>query len=165
MKFHPGQPQNPPTMETVMNAANQPGAVDELAGQPWYVRWGLAALGTLAGFICILSAIGDLFGSTIIAASLQIAVGVLLIAFEATALAGIFKWAFCDVLIDYSKKCPPLFRAIIYGGSAVPIILLYANVFHIFVLLPSIATGAAYFVLWMDSRRKSDEEPIADDFA
>jgi len=151
-------------METVINEVKN-SAFADLSGQPWYVRWGICALGTFAGLLMLIIGLSDLVAlKSFLLLICEIGIGVVLIAFEATALANAFKWQFCGVLVQWSEKATPLIRAITYGGIAIPIILT-GGIAKLVVMVPCIATGAAYFVLWMDSRRKDDTVPVAEDFA
>ena len=75
-------------------AANQ---FQDLSSQPWYIRWGIAALGLLSGLILIFVGLGNVF-VTPITGVLELGVGLVLIAFEATLVAKAFSWEFCGVL-------------------------------------------------------------------
>jgi len=136
---------------------------NDLANQPWYIRWGIAALGLISGLICILVGFTDVFGSIIVGA-LEITIGVILIAFEASLIAKAFSFEFCGVLINFSEKCTPLMRAILYGVWAL-LIIIVGSLGKIFTMIPLIATGAAYFVLWMGSRNQAAEAASPADFA
>lgn len=92
---------------------------------------------------------------------IELGLAVVLICFEVTMLAKAFNFEWCGILIRMSETASPLMRAVIYGGAAIPIICM-KGITSVFVLLPCIATGAAYFVLWMDSRKRDDEAPITE---
>jgi len=137
---------------------------DDLANQPWYVRWGICVLGLLAAVILVFTSLSDILGAikdfqTGWVGLIELALAVTLVCFEVTTLAKAFSFTWCGLLITFSEKASPLLRATIYGGAAIPIICV-KGVTAVFILLPCIATGAAYFVLWMDSRKRDDEAPI-----
>lgn len=131
---------------------------NDLTSQPWYVRWGICACGLIAGILLIFTSVTDIFHLSVVGI-IELTLAVILICFEVTMLAKAFKFEWCGILIGLSEKAGPLLRATIYGGAAIPIMCL-KGITAVFVLLPCIATGAAYFVLWMDSRKREDEAPI-----
>ena len=130
----------------------------DLSDQPWYVKYGICTLGLLAGILLIFSGLSDFLKLNTIISIIELSLGTILICFEVTALAKAFNFEWCGIIINLSQKAGPLLRAIIYGGGAIPIIC-YSGITAIFLLLPCISTGAAYFVIWMDQRR-GDEAPI-----
>lgn len=135
-------------------AANQ---FQDLSNQPWYIRWGIAALGLISGIIYLLFGLTDLFSTTFYVGILEIIIGVILIAFEASLIAKAFSFEFCGVLITLSEKATPLIRVVLYGLWAVLIMIVAQSIGKIFAMIPLIATAAAYFVLWMGSRNQPAE--------
>ena len=59
--------------------------------------------------------------------------------------------------LNISEKASPLIRAISYPAAAVIVIIISQNFGTVFVFIPCIATGAAYFVLWMGARKEAQE--------
>ena len=165
---------------------------NDLSDQPWFVRWGICILGLLAAVILIFTSLRgfgreqknfekkwnfffvfffkkifptyppptDIFTFDIVGI-IELALAIILICFEVTQLAKAFNFTWCGYLIKFSELASPLLRSVIYGGTSIPIIC-FKGVKAVFILLPCIATGAAYFVLWMDSRKQGDEAPIAE---
>jgi len=135
------------------------GGIDT-SGQPWYWRWGVAALGTLGGLILLL--VGLTHFTNPLAAILSIILAVVLVSFEATALAKGFNWAFCQALTGVADKITPLYRTIIYGGLSIGIMT--QGITLIFGCLPALACAALYFLLFLDQRNSGgDTQPVVEE--
>merc|ERR1719219_579540 len=108
------------------------------------------------GFSTIL---GLSFGKAI----LELSLGILLICFEATALAKGFNWTFCQALVGIADRVTPIMRTIIYGTFSILIICI-VSFGTIFGLLPTMACAAAYFLLFLDQRNSGgDTQPVVED--
>jgi len=141
------------------------GATDG-SGQPWYWRWGVAALGVVGGLLLFFSGLSSILDFSLVNIILKMGFASVLICFEATALAQGFNWAFCQALVGIAEKVPALARSTVYAGlSIVLIIVKFSNI--IICLLP-MCCAAAYFMLWLDTRNQSqpaefqDETPVVD---
>lgn len=130
------------------------GHIQDISNRPWYIRWGIAVLGLIAGLLLILTSLTDTIGLNLVGI-VELGTGVLLIAFEATLIAKAFSFEFCGVLINLSEKCTPLMRGVLYAGLCL-LILLMGTFAKIFILIPVIATSAAYIYLWMEARKEAD---------
>lgn len=129
----------------------------DLSNQPWYIRWGIAVLGCIAGLICILIGAGDLITFSLVGL-FELLCGVVLIAFEATIIAKAFNFEFCGLLIGWSEKASPLMRVGIYGVFTI-LVIVFGGLSKIFIMIPTGATAAAYFVLYMGERKAEGAEP------
>jgi len=134
----------------------------DTSGQPWYWRWGIAALGSIGGVIAIGCGLSSLIATHVLDAGLEFFLGTLLICFEATALAKGLNWQFCQVLVGVSEKVSPLMRTVVYAIMSI-VIISVVSISSIIWLLPTMAVAAAYFLLFLDQRRSGDSQPVVDD--
>merc|ERR1712226_1310833 len=149
---------NSHTMETIVQntvkdqVANAFSSGSDTSGQPWYWRWGVAALGLIGGVIMFFKGFGSLITAAILTA-----------AFEATALAKGFNWAFCQALVGVAEKVSPLMRTICYGGLSI-VIIIVGGIGGLFSCIPALACAAAYFLLFLDQRNggASDTSPVVE---
>lgn len=154
-------------METIVGNAvkDQLSGATDTSGQPWYWKWGIAALGVIGGIVLFFGSLSSLVSLGLVEGLIKMAFACILICFEATALAKGFNWTFCQALVGIAEKVPALVRTVVYAAlSIVLIILTFSN---IFVCLPAMLCAAAYFMLFLDTRNSSetlpDEEPVVND--
>lgn len=132
------------------------------SGQPWYWRWGVAALGSLGGVFLLISALKSLLSLNILDGTLELVFASVLISFEATALAKGFNFQFCQTLVGFADKLAPLFRTVIYSGfSIILVIVTDGMVGTVFMCIPALICAALYFLLFLDQRGgSSDQAPV-----
>jgi len=135
---------------------------DTAGGQPWYWRWGVAALGSLGGVFLAIAALKSFFSLGLVEGLLEAVFASILISFEATALAKGFNFTACQTLVGYADKLAPLMRTVIYSGLSI-LLVIFSNsmISTIFVCLPALICAALYFLLFLDQRGDtSDQAPV-----
>ena len=115
----------------------------DTSGQPWYWRWGVAALGTIGG---VLLAFGSLSNITHpIDALLMAGFATVLLSFEATALAKGFNFTACQTLVGIADKLTPLMRTVIYSGYTIILVIIVQGILGtIFLCIPALVCAALY---------------------
>jgi len=136
----------------------------DASGQPWYWRWGVAALGCIGGLCLMISALKSLITFGIAEAILELVFASVLVSFEATALAKGFNFTACQTLTGFAEKLAPLMRTIIYSGLSVVLIIFSDGIIGtIFLCVPPLICAALYFLLYLDQRgTASDQAPVMD---
>lgn len=135
---------------------------DTAGGQPWYWRWGVAALGSLGGVFLAVAALRSIIGLGFVEGLLEAVFATILISFEATALAKGFNFTACQTLVGYADKLAPLMRTVIYSGLSI-LLVIFSNgmIGTILVCLPALICAALYFLLFLDQRGDtSDQAPV-----
>jgi len=135
---------------------------DTAGGQPWYWRWGVAALGSLGGVFLAVAALKSIVQLGFVEGLLEAVFASILISFEATALAKGFNFTACQTLVGYADKLAPLMRTVIYSGLSI-LLVIFSNgmIGTILVCLPALICAALYFLLFLDQRGDtSDQAPV-----
>lgn len=132
------------------------------SGQPWYWRWGVAALGSLGGVLLLFSALKSILTLGIVEGIFELVFASVLISFEATALAKGFNFPFCQTLVAFADKLAPLFRTVIYSGFSIVLVILSDSMIGtVFMCIPALICAALYFLLFLDQRGgSSDQAPV-----
>lgn len=137
----------------------------DTSGQPWYWRWGVAALGSLGGVLLAFSALKSILTLGVLEGLLELIFATILISFEATALAKGFNFTACQTLVGYADKLAPLVRTIIYSGFSIVLVIVSDSIIGtIFLCIPPLVCAALYFLLFLDQRgNTSDQAPVMDE--
>jgi len=140
---------------------------DSASGQPWYWKWGVAALGSLGGVILAISALKSILTLGIVEGLLEAVFASVLISFEVTSLAKGFNFTACQTLVGIADKLAPLMRTVIYSGMSILLVIFSDGMIGtIFMCIPALICAALYFLLFLDQRGdSSDQAPVMENDA
>jgi hypothetical protein len=135
------------------------GGGDTVGGQPWYWRWGVAALGSLGGVLLAFAALKSFLTLGLVEGLLEAVFASILISFEATALAKGFNFTACQTLVGFADKLAPLMRTVIYSGLSILLVIFSDSMIGtVFMCIPALICAALYFLLFLDQRGDNSEQ-------